>query len=82
MLPKALRHVGLLRLPRVDVVAAASAAEQACKARGIPWDAPVLVQQRWRVWRFFTASDRRGGNATVWVSMQDGSVTRVIFHSR
>jgi hypothetical protein len=48
-------------------------AQEECARRGIPWREPYSVRKRWPTWQVDAPSDRRGGNAVIYVSRKHGS---------
>jgi hypothetical protein len=54
-------------------------ARDECARCGIVWREPFSIKRGWRNWQIRTPSNRRGGNALILVSRQDGSARARFF---
>jgi predicted DNA binding protein len=56
-------------------------AQEACSRHNIEWREPHSVKKGWRWWTVMTPSNRRGGNAVIFISRTTGKV-KVRFYTR
>jgi hypothetical protein len=66
----------------VDRSRAIALAQEYCKHAGYEWVEPVHVEERLRHYWIWTNSDRRGGNVSVQIRCEDGTVAQAVLVPR
>jgi len=66
------RLVGIRQV--IGQAAAIAAAREECIRRGWPWDEPIVVSEGLLVYSIWTNARSRGGNVSVRVRCNDGSI--------
>lgn len=78
-LMRVLRFVLFMGQPKISLDEARRLAQEECERRGWYWEEPVKENDELLMWHFYTASNVRGGNVVIRVSMRDGRIVQASF---